>query len=100
MDVKNKIYITITLFSAAALTLIALLVYPTFKDIKNISGEILLKRVEASSMDFQNRALDNFKKKYKEYGSNLVKINQSFVDIKNPVDFIEFLEKTATESDI
>ena len=67
------------------------------KDIERISQDILSKRVEAASMDFQNRELDHFKKQYKEYGSSLESINQSFVDIKNPVNFIEFLEEAAAD---
>lgn len=97
METKHKIYITAALFVIVDFTLISFFAYPTLKDIESISKDILSKRIEAASMDFQNRELDYFKKKYKEYGSNLEKIDQSFVDVKTPVDFIEFLEKIATD---
>lgn len=100
MKIKGNICITVVSFLMVGFALIALLIYPALRDIESVSQEILSGRIEAASMDFQNRELDNFKKKYKEYGPHLQEMNQSFVDIKNPVDFIEFLEKTATDSGI
>jgi hypothetical protein len=44
--------------------------------------------------------VENFKKDYNEYEPNLKKIDQMFINLKNPVNFIEFLEKTALESGI
>ena len=100
METKSNIYITVVSFLVVAFALIVLLIYPALRDIESVSEEILSRKIEAASMDFQNRELDNFKKKYKEYGPHLQKISQSFVEAQSPVNFIEFLEQAAADLNI
>ena len=69
-------------------------------DIKNASEEISSYKSGAVSIDLQNKELDNFKKNNKEYKPNLEKIDALFVEAKNPIDFIEFLEKIAFDSGV
>ncbi|MBI3631460.1 MAG: hypothetical protein HY219_01160 [Candidatus Staskawiczbacteria bacterium] len=76
------------------------MIYPILKDIENSSNEILMDKGMAVSINEQKVQLDNFKKKYNDYNYNLEKINQLFVDSKDPIDFIKFLEKTAKDSGI
>lgn len=82
------------------LTLIVFLIYPVLRDIKNSSKEILLNKIKVISINEQNRELNNFKKRYNNYVHNLEKVDQLFVDSKDPVSFIKFLEKTANDSGI
>lgn len=100
MKNQNKIYIIITIFALIVLVLIVFVIYPTLEDIKNSSREILLDKSKVISINEQNKELDDFKKKYNNHNYNLEKINQLFVDSKDPVDFIKFLEKTANDSGI
>ena len=44
--------------------------------------------------------MESFQKNYEAYKTNLEKIDGMFVDPKNPVEFIEFLEKVASENKI
>ncbi len=83
-----------------ALVLIVFLIYPVLRYIKNSSKEILLDKSKVISINEQNRELDDFKKKYNNYVYNLEKVGQLFVDSKDPVSFIKFLEKTAIDSGI
>ncbi|MBI3337086.1 MAG: type 4a pilus biogenesis protein PilO [Candidatus Staskawiczbacteria bacterium] len=76
------------------------LIYPALRDVKNISKEIFLSKSKVISLNEQNMELNNFKKKYNNYSYNLEKVDQLFVDSKDPVNFIEFLEKTANDSGI
>lgn len=100
MKNQNKIYIIIIIVISIILVLIVFLIYPVLRDIKNISEEILLYRNKVISIGDQNREFDNFKKRYDNYGSNLEKVAQLFVNSKDPVNFIKFLEKTAYDSGI
>lgn len=100
MKNRNKIYIIIITFSFVALALIVFIISPVLRDIKNGSNEILLDKSKVISIDEQKKQLDDFKKKYNNYSHNLEKINQLFVDSKDPVDFIKFLEKSANDSGI
>jgi Tfp pilus assembly protein PilO len=72
----------------------------------------LLEGIEKNSEDFisaknniaifnaQINEIENFKKNYDAYEPNLEKMDQLFVDPANPVDFIKFLEDTASGSQI
>ncbi len=69
-------------------------------DIKNISDGILSDKSRVISMEEQSKELDSFKKKYEDYDYNFKKIDQLFLNSKNPVGFIRFLEETAKDSGI
>ena len=44
--------------------------------------------------------VENFKQKYEKYRTDLEKIDNLFVDSKNPVEFIKFLENTASDAGV
>lgn len=100
MKARNKMYTITGVFLLLCFMLLAFFIYPVFLDIEKISKDILSKKIEAASLDVQNRELEAFKKNYKEYGASLEKVHQSFVDTQNPVGFIEFLEKIAADSNV
>jgi len=100
MRTQNKIHTILIIFVFTTLLLIVFLVYPTLKSIKNGSEEILSDRSRDVFINSEIREVDNFKKKYKDYKSNLEKIDKLLVDSKNPVDFIEFLEKIASDFNV
>ncbi len=100
MQPKNKIYIILITFSLISLALIAFLIYPTFLDIKNNANQILSYKDESVIIEMENKELGDFKKEYKEYGPNFKKIDQLFIDSKDPIDFIKFLEKISSDSGV
>lgn len=97
---QNKIYIITIIFILIILILIVFLIYPVLRDIKNSSKEILLNKSKIASLNEQKGELDYFNKKYNNDSYILERIDQLFVDSKNPIDFIKFLEKTANDSGI
>lgn len=100
MKTKKKIYVILATFMILALCLIVFLVRPLLTDIESISKEIINNRTREFFIYDQNSQLENFRKKYENYKPELAKINQAFVNSKNPIDFITFLEKTAFEANI
>ena len=44
--------------------------------------------------------VENFRQKYEDYKVNLEKTDNLFVDSQNPVEFIKFLENTASDSQV
>lgn len=100
MKVKNKIYFTSVIFALVCLILTLFLVYPTLKDIKNISDGIYSDKKEAALIYQQSNELDSFKKDLNSYKANLDKIDGLFIDPKNPVEFLKFLENTAYVSGV
>lgn len=96
----NKVYSISIIFAAISLSLIAFLIYPTLHDIKNISDRISEDKNSAALITAEAYELDDFKKNYGDRKANLNKIDQLFVDAKNPIDFIKFLENTVLVSGV
>lgn len=100
MENKNKIYITLAIFILLFLVLVAFCIYPLMKGIQDNSKKLVSDKDKIASLQAQAIETENFSKNYGAYKPNLDKIDQLFVDSSNPVDFIEFLESTASSSQI
>lgn len=92
MNTRVKIYISSLSFALIALCLIIFLIYPTLIEINENSKNILETKNNLSLMEKQSLAIDEFK----NYKIDVKKIDQLFIDPQNPVDFIKFLEYTAS----
>ena len=77
------------------LSLILFCVWPLLSDIQSNSQNLVSAKNSLTALQLQNSDILNFKKNYSDYKPNLDKITASFVDPKNPVDFIKFIEDTA-----
>ncbi len=100
MNNKQTIYLILAIFITTALLLVLFLIYPIFSDIRLSSKRILHQRAQMQNMELEDRQLTIFKEKYKEYQSNLLKIDKLLVDANNPIDFITFLESVARDINI
>ncbi len=100
MKLQNKNYVISTIFGLIALALIIFLIYPSFNDVKKNSQELFTAKKELILLDAQIRELENFDDNYTSYQPNLEKTNQLFVDSKNPIGFIQFLETIASDFEI
>ncbi len=97
---KSKIYIITASFGLVALFLLLFFVFPSLNKIKSNSDNLLLIKKNVAILKAQAVEVENFKNSYDNYKSNIEKIENLFIDFKNPVNFIEFLEKAASDSQI
>ena len=100
MKNNNKIYIISSIFILILLCLVAFFAWPIFKDIEKNSDDLVFAKNNLANLGTQINETNSFKKNYESYRENLDRISQLFVDPKNPVDFIEFLENTALSSKV
>jgi len=100
MTSKKKANIILTIFIAINISLIVFFVWPLLTQIKTNSKEILSAKNNIATLGIQANEIENFGKNYSLYKPNLEKMEQLFVDFKDPIDFIEFLEKTAADSEL
>lgn len=100
MKNSNKIYIILLIFTLTSLFLVVLFVMPILQDIEKNSKDLTSAKDNIVALSAQTNETENFKNNYETYKPNLEKIDQLFVDPNNPVDFIEFLENTASSSQI
>ena len=97
MKNNNKIYI---IFTLASLFLVLFFIWPLLKEIEKNSKDLISAKNNMVTLGAQINETENFKKNYETYKPNLEKIDQLFIDTNNPVDFIKFLEDTASSSQI
>jgi len=97
---NNKIYVILSVFALISIFLAIFLVFPLIKEIKKNSDDLVFSKASMVSLSAQTIETEKFKKDYIRYKVNLDKIDQLFVDAKNPVEFIKFLENTAYNSQV
>ena len=100
MNTKKKTYIFLIGFIVLNLALIALLIYPVFSEIEEISDNLVSQREEMSLLQSKVETLKEFEIEFKNMEPDLNKINALFINTDLPLDFIDFLEETASESGI
>jgi len=93
----KRVYVIIASFFIIILFMIVFLVYVPLKEVKDYSHAIFLNKNRDIFLSLQDKQLHNFKNEYANYKPNLDEIDLLFIDPSNPVKFIEFLEKTASQ---
>lgn len=100
MNLKQKTAISSTIFTILILCLIFFGIWPVFDRIKQDSEKLLeLKKKELSfEKNIQNS--DELKNLFSAFGSDLEKFKSFLIDVKVPLEFIEFLENTAEDNNL
>ena len=100
MTLKNKINLSLLIFSVLIIGSIFFVIHPVFKEIKTNSEDLIFKKQSFASLEMKIENLKSSQVFLSGIRPNLEKINQLFIDSEIPIDFINFLEKTAEEIDI
>jgi hypothetical protein len=100
MASRKKIYTIILIFFLIAISLILFSVYPLFKEIQKNYEDLMSGKNDSFVMAEEFNEVQNFRQKYEDYRVNFEKIDNLFVDSQNPVEFIKFLEKTASDTQV
>ena len=96
----KKIYLSIAMFGIISTLLVVFVMWPLFKEIKAISQNLFLKKNKIVYLSEERENLQKIENLYKTYQSDLDRIENLFVDPEVPIEFIGFLEKSATDSQI
>jgi hypothetical protein len=100
---KNKKIIIASILGLIILSLISTVIFQTAKAIKTNSRALVFQKKELVLLENKIKDLEEFEKEYKTYKGELEKINKLFIEPENPVEFINFLNflrKTATDSEV
>ncbi len=100
MTPVKKIYLSIIAFAILNILLIVFIVFPLFEEVKKNSEAFLLEKNKIASLSKEKEGREKIEGLYKNYQSDLEEIEKVFVDPEVPIEFIGFLEKTATVSQI
>lgn len=97
---NNKNYIILSIFVLVSLALVVFFVYPLLREIEKNSSDLVSAKDSIIALKAQANEVESFKKNYEGYKPSLDKMDRLFIDPKNPVDFIEFIENTAYNSGV
>ncbi len=100
MKTKNKIFIISAVFILAALVLVVFFIWPALTDIKKNADDLSSGKNSLYFLEAQVSEIESFKRNYDAYKPNLEKIDSLFVNAKDPVGFIKFIEKTASDNEV
>jgi len=100
MASRKKIYTIILIFFLIAVSLILFSIYPLFKEIQKNYKDLISGKNNSFVMAEEFSEVESFRQKYEDYKVNLEKTDNLFVDSQNPVEFIKFLEKTASDEKV
>jgi len=96
MEIKKEIYIAISVFFLISVFLFAFFVWPIFQDIEKESYDLVSQKTALAVAKDQYNDTKAFEEKFNNYKPDLDKIDALFIDSQNPVDFIKFLESSAS----
>lgn len=100
MTIQRKINISIIIFIAISALFLFFAVFPLAQDIKKNSEELFSQRKLAVDNEAQKKNIEQFKVFSSLFDANFTKIGNLFVDLDVPVEFIQFLENNALESNL
>lgn len=100
MSINKKIYIFLSVFGTLTVLAVFSVIFPLLGKIKNDSYRIFSEKEKIASLKWEKGNLERLKESYKSHRSDLDKIETLLVKGDIPVEFIDFLEKTAAESGI
>lgn len=98
MTTKRKTILTAIVFGAAAPLLIISLILPMVSGIKNESQNLVSQKNKISELADKFRNIGAVEAEFNKYNEFYGKIASFFVDAKEPISFIEFLEEQADSS--
>ena len=95
LSVRNKKYIILSGLGALFFILIFVVLFPLFSAIKKNANEIINQKKQIILYEKRIQNFNTLATEYKEFQPNIAKINSIFIDSKEPLEFIDFLETTA-----
>ena len=96
----RKITISLASFVLAILVFVIFIIYPLFNEIKKGSADALTQKNTLAELETKTKNLQRFQAIYKSYEPNLEKIDTLLINPAEPINFIEFLEKAASQSQL
>ena len=100
MTLNNKIKLSIFSFSIILILTVVSVVMPVFNEIKSNSEDLAKREENLVAIETKISNLEKFRLAYKELRETLSEIDTLFIDSEVPVEFINFLEKTAGDNSL
>lgn len=100
MNFENKILTIILSFALVFILLCVFVVFPLGKSIKAQADELFSVRKEFRMIRQKSQTLTDWEGEYSDFKTDLERVKTLYVNKEVPVDFLDFLETTAHDSDL
>lgn len=100
MNPQQKIIISLIILCLSAFAIIIFIINPLFRDIKETSEKFVFQKNFQLNAEIRAEHLKDVKTVFQAEKQNLEKINFLLIDREIPLNFIEFLEKTADDCNV
>ena len=97
---SRKIYLFASILIIVGILASLFLIFILFKGVKNNSEAFSLEKEKITSLSEEKENRKKMEDLYKNYQSDLDKVEKVFIDPEVPIEFIGFLEKTAGASQV
>lgn len=96
----NKINILLAVILLSAFVFILFVIFPILGQIQKNADRLVVLRQEKLILEDQLTALQDYKETARDVQKNLDALEDMFVNVQFPVDFVQFLENLASENDL
>ncbi len=100
MSTGKKNYNLLIVFTLLVIFLVVFVITPLFKGIKKSSDNLLFEKERIILLQEKKESLDRTEVLYKNYQSDLARIEEYLIDPEVPIDFIRFLENVSDDSNV
>ena len=97
MTIKNKINLSLIIFSILSVSLIVFLIYPLFREMRMDSEDLISQKQKIISLEKKIENLGKFQIIWQGIEPDFQKIEKLFIDPEVPVEFISALEAIAKD---
>ena len=100
MKTKSKIILYSTVLFVWLALLAGFLIYPLWTSVQEKSARLKQKQKKITEVETQSQQLHNLQQSLNDAESSFATLDKLFINEEAPVSFLEFLEKTANDSDL
>lgn len=100
MSPVKKIYIAVIFFLLVTVLLISFLIYPSFSAIRENSQALLQEKNKIAFLVQEEEGREKLENFYQLYKQDLASLEAIFFDVDLPLDFINFLEESANQTQV
>lgn len=100
MSINKKIYISLSIVGVLTILAIFFMISPLLEKIKDNSSRLFSEKEKTAQLLQEKENLEKLEQSYNFRRSDLEKIETLLVKEDIPVEFIDFLEKTAADSNV
>jgi len=100
MTTIKKIYLSIIIVGVLNIVLIIFYIFPLYRQIEDISKEIISNKEKMILLKQEKEEFQKLEEFYNIHQSDFNRIEHLFINPEIPLEFIQFLEQTASSSQI